>query len=182
VPAVRSSIEAFSLMCAAETGRAEQATDPEVWGQAADTFDRLQHPYPSAYARMRQAEALLVRRARSTHAADVLRHAEDLARDLGARPLLEDIAALAGRARITLDIPAQPPPPATAPGVLDGLTARELEVLHEVANGLTNREIGERLFISEKTVGVHVARIFTKIGVHSRMQASAVLHRLSGTP
>ena len=101
---------------------------------------------------------------------------------LGARPLLEDIAALAGRARITLDIPAQPPPPATAPGVLDGLTARELEVLHELANGLTNREIGERLFISEKTVGVHVARIFAKIGVHSRVQASAVLHRLSGTP
>jgi DNA-binding CsgD family transcriptional regulator len=182
VPAVRSAIEAFSLMCTAEMGRAEQATDPDAWERAADTFDRLQHPYPGAYARMRQAEALLVRRAHSTHAADVLRHAEDLARDLGARPLLEDIAALAGRARVTLDIPAQPSPPTTAPGVLDGLTARELEVLHEVANGLTNREIGERLFISEKTVSVHVARIFTKIGVHSRMQASAVLHRLSGTP
>ena len=51
-----------------------------------------------------------------------------------------------------------------------------------MANGLTNREIGERLFISEKTVGVHVARIFTKIGVHSRMQASAVLHRSIRTP
>src|SRR6185437_8943072 len=78
VPAVRSSIEAFSLMCTAETGRAEQATDPQVWEQAADTFDRLQHPYPSAYARMRQAEALLVRRAHSTHAADVLRRADGL--------------------------------------------------------------------------------------------------------
>ena len=180
VPAVRSAIEAFSLMCTAEMGRAEQATDPDAWERAADTWERLQHPYPGAYARMRQAEALLVRRARSTHAADVLRHAEDLARDLGARPLMDEVAALAGRARITLEIPAQAPPPAT--GVLDVLTAREREVLHEVANGLTNREIGERLFISEKTVGVHVARIFTKIGVHSRMQASAVLHRLSGTP
>jgi DNA-binding CsgD family transcriptional regulator len=180
VPAVRSSIEAFSLMCAAETGRAEQATDPEVWGQAADTFDRLQHPYPSAYARMRQAEALLVRRAHSTAAADVLRRADGLARALGARPLLEDIAALAGRARISLETP----PPAAAPsepGVLDVLTARELEVLREVANGYTNKEIGQRLYISEKTVGVHVTRIFTKIGVHSRVQASAVLHRSNGT-
>jgi DNA-binding NarL/FixJ family response regulator len=169
-------------MCTAEMGRAGQMTDPDAWERAADTWERLHHPYPGAYARMRQAEALLVRRARSSHAADVLRCADDLARDLGARPLLEDIAALAGRARITLDIPDETPPPAAAPGVLDVLTARELEVLHEVANGLTNREIGERLFISEKTVSVHVARIFTKIGVHSRVQASAVLHRLSGTP
>ncbi len=181
VPAVRSSIEAFSLMCAAEVGRAEQATDPDAWEHAADTFDRLQHPYPSAYARMRQAEALLVRRAHSAQAAEVLRRADDLARALGARPLLDDIAGLAGRARISLETP----PLAAAhaePGVLDVLTARELEVLHEVANGLTNREIGERLFISEKTVGVHVARIFTKIGVHSRVQASAVLHRSNGAP
>ena len=179
VPAVRSSIEAFSLMCAAEVGRAEQATDPDAWEHAADTFDRLQHPYPSAYARMRQAEALLVRRAHSAQAAEVLRRADDLARALGARPLLDDIAGLAGRARISLETP----PPAAAhaePGVLDVLTARELEVLHEVANGFTNKEIGQRLYISEKTVGVHVARIFTKIGVHSRVQASAVLHRSNG--
>lgn len=182
VPAVRGLIEAFSLMCTAEMGRAGQMTDPDAWERAADTWERLHHPYPGAYARMRQAEALLLRRARSTHAADVLRRADDLARDLGARPLLEDIAALAGRARITLDLPDETPPPAAAPGLLRVLTARELEVLHEVADGLTNREIGERLFISEKTVSVHVARIFTKIGVHSRVQASAVLHRLSGTP
>jgi DNA-binding NarL/FixJ family response regulator len=181
VPAVRSSIEAFSLMCTAEMGRAEQATDPEAWEHAADTFDRLRHPYPSAYARMRQAEALLIRRAHSTHAADVLRRADALARALGARPLLEDIAGLAGRARISLETPPPAAAPAT-PGALDALTSRELEVLHELANGLTNREIGQRLFISEKTVGVHVTRIFTKIGVHSRMQASAVLHRSNGAP
>jgi DNA-binding NarL/FixJ family response regulator len=111
----------------------------------------------------------------------VLRRADDLARALGARPLLDDIAGLAGRARISLETP----PPAAAhaePGVLDVLTARELEVLHEVANGFTNKEIGQRLYISEKTVGVHVARIFTKIGVHSRVQASAVLHRSNGAP
>ena len=61
--------------------------------------------------------------------------------------------------------------------VLDTLTARELEVLVELAAGLTNRQIAGRLFISEKTVGVHVSRIFAKIGVHSRVQASALLHR-----
>jgi len=99
-----------------------------------------------------------------------------MARRLCAAPLLADIADLASRARITLEVPLPEADPAP-PGALDGLTARELEVLREIANGLTNREIGQRLYISEKTVSVHVARIFSKIGVHSRMQASAVLHR-----
>ncbi len=181
VPAVRSLIDAFSLMCTAEMARAEHATDPEVWQRAADTWERYQHPYPSAYARMRQAEALLIRRPRGSRATDALRRADDVARALGARPLLADIADLAGRARITLDAPP-PPAPAPVPGALDALTARELEVLRELADGRTNREIGERLYISEKTVSVHVARIFTKIGVHSRVQASAVLHRSCRTP
>jgi DNA-binding NarL/FixJ family response regulator len=60
---------------------------------------------------------------------------------------------------------------------LDELTVREMEVLTELAEGRTNREIAQRLYISDKTVGVHVSRIFAKIGVHSRMQASAVLLR-----
>ena len=50
-------------------------------------------------------------------------------------------------------------------------------MLIELAAGLTNREIGQRLFISEKTVGIHVGRIFAKLGVHTRVQASAVLTR-----
>jgi DNA-binding NarL/FixJ family response regulator len=71
--------------------------------------------------------------------------------------------------------------PAT-PGPLADLTAREVEVLAELAKGLTNKEIGRRLYISEKTVGVHVGRIFTKMGVHSRVQASAVLQRSRPAP
>ena len=54
-----------------------------------------------------------------------------------------------------------------------GLTPRELEVLELLATGRTNRAIGERLFISEKTVARHVANIFTKVGVSSRAAATA---------
>jgi DNA-binding NarL/FixJ family response regulator len=50
-------------------------------------------------------------------------------------------------------------------------------VLTELASGHTNREIAQRLFISEKTVGVHISRIYAKLDVHSRVQASAVLMR-----
>ena len=124
---------------------------------------------------------------RSAVAAEVLRRAEGIARLLGAQPLLDDIADLATRARIPLAAPTAPDPAPRQPGrdrsgtPLDELTTRELEVLRELANGLTNREIGRRLYISEKTVGVHVARIFTKTGVHSRVQASALLHRSGPT-
>ena len=45
-----------------------------------------------------------------------------------------------------------------------GLSAREREVLAQIARGRTNREIGERLFISQKTVGVHVGNILSKLG------------------
>jgi DNA-binding NarL/FixJ family response regulator len=51
------------------------------------------------------------------------------------------------------------------------LTPRELEVLSLVAEGLGRNEIATRLFISPKTVGTHIERIFRKLGVHSRAEA-----------
>jgi DNA-binding CsgD family transcriptional regulator len=177
-PAVRAVVEAFSLMCDGEAARAEHRPEPAAWEQAVRMWERHQQPYPAAYAQLRRADALLQRGPRSAVAAGVLQEAEKVARRLGAQPLLDDIVDLAGRARVPL---AEPMPPAPAGSSLrtplDNLTTRELEVLTELAKGLTNREIGERLYISEKTVGVHVSRIFHKIGVHSRVQASAVLHR-----
>jgi DNA-binding CsgD family transcriptional regulator len=62
-----------------------------------------------------------------------------------------------------------------------GLSSREREVLAEIARGRTNREIGERLFISQKTVGVHVGNILSKLGVSGRVEAAAVAIRLDLT-
>jgi DNA-binding CsgD family transcriptional regulator len=59
-----------------------------------------------------------------------------------------------------------------------GLSRRELEVLGLIAQGRTNREIGDRLFISQKTVGVHVGNILSKLGVSGRVEAAAVAIRL----
>jgi DNA-binding CsgD family transcriptional regulator len=62
-------------------------------------------------------------------------------------------------------------PPA---GSVVGLSGRELEVLRLVADGRSNREIGELLFISEKTAGRHLSTIFTKLGVHTRAEAARI--------
>jgi DNA-binding NarL/FixJ family response regulator len=63
----------------------------------------------------------------------------------------------------------------------DGLTGRECEVLSLVADGRSNREIGERLYISDRTVARHLTNIFHKIGVTSRTQAAryAIDHGLT---
>lgn len=60
---------------------------------------------------------------------------------------------------------------APAPAELETLTEREREVLALIAHGLTNQEIGERLFLSMATVKTHVNRVFGKLGVHDRAQA-----------
>lgn len=52
-----------------------------------------------------------------------------------------------------------------------GLTPREHEILGLIAEGLSNREIGERLFVSENTVKTHSSRLFEKLGVNRRLQA-----------
>ena len=69
--------------------------------------------------------------------------------------------------------PAQVP----AAGAALGLTARELEVLALVAEGRSNRQVAEALFISAKTASVHVSNIVAKLGVASRVEAAAVAHR-----
>jgi DNA-binding CsgD family transcriptional regulator len=76
--------------------------------------------------------------------------------------------------RVTVEVPV----PAVSPFTPDaariaalGLTPRELEVLQLIADGLSNKEMAERLFVSENTVKTHTARIFDKLGASRRTQA-----------
>jgi DNA-binding CsgD family transcriptional regulator len=172
--------EAQLATCEAEWTRAAGEPDPERWRAAADAWDKAGQPYPAAYARWRLAEALLAATADREQAEEAIREAHATAARLGAGPLQTELEQLARRGRIDLAPEAAPAGPASA-GADDqlGLTPRELEVLRLVADGRSNRQIAEELFISVKTASVHVSNILAKLGVRTRVEAAAVAHRLA---
>jgi DNA-binding CsgD family transcriptional regulator/tetratricopeptide (TPR) repeat protein len=86
-----------------------------------------------------------------------------------------------GRSELVRAIAGDPSSAPQRPNTF-GLSARERDVLALVAQGRTNREIGERLFISQKTVGVHVGNILSKLAVSGRVEAATVAIRLGLTP
>jgi DNA-binding CsgD family transcriptional regulator len=155
----------------AERSRIASSPDPGRWETAIGAWDQLREPHPAAYSRLRHAEALLASGGDRRAATSLLTAAHATAVELGARPLREAVEALARRARVRL---AQRRP-AEDESVL---THRETDVLRLLAGGLTNRQIAERLFISEKTVGTHLAHIFEKLDVHTRAAAAGRAHAL----
>jgi DNA-binding CsgD family transcriptional regulator/tetratricopeptide (TPR) repeat protein len=164
----------------AEFTRLELRSDPQQWAAVAGNWEALPRPYEAAYARWRQAEALLAAKALKTAAASTLRQAHDMTIQLGAKPLRQEIERLAQRARIDLT-----PPTATlnkaatrSAAPQHGLTPREHEALQHLVEGRTNRQIARALFISEKTASVHVSNIMSKLGAANRSEAAAITHRL----
>jgi DNA-binding CsgD family transcriptional regulator len=178
--ALSPRVEAEAVTGEAELARLQGRNDAELWAAAAKAWERLGEPYPTTYARWREAEALLLGGLVREQVEPSLRAAYATARELGAAPLCAEIEALARRGRLNLGTdPATTPPPARE-SPLDrlGLTAREQEVLALVALGRTNAQIAETLFISPKTATVHVSNILGKLGVRNRVEAATIAHRL----
>jgi DNA-binding CsgD family transcriptional regulator/tetratricopeptide (TPR) repeat protein len=173
-------LAAWHTLGLAERTRQAGQPDPAAWAAAAAAWERLGQPYRIAYAGFRQAEALLAAGDRESAAVVLGRTAEVTGR-LGARPLDTEVRALARRARLDLTPHVGAPAVATGastPAEQLGLTAREAEVLVLVAAGRSNRQIAQALFISPKTVSVHVSNILAKLGVAGRVEAAAIAHRL----
>jgi DNA-binding NarL/FixJ family response regulator len=160
---------------AAEQSRLEGRPRPELWRAATEANERIGNRVAAAYSSMREAEAIIESGGDRDEAAAPLRSAREIAGDCGAEPLREACEGLARRARIDLGGVSEPTEGDSDPF---GLTPREREVLELVAAGRTNRQIGQALFMSEKTASVHVSRILAKLEVTSRGEAGAVAHKL----
>jgi DNA-binding CsgD family transcriptional regulator len=145
--------------------------DPAKWAAAAEAFG-YGAVYEQAVCRRHEAEALLLSdNAEGARAA--LESAHAVATRLGALPLRDVVRDLAHRARVDL---AGVEPAAPARTVVDPLTDRERDVLERVALGRTNRQVGEELYISEKTVSVHLSRVMAKLGASRRAEAVAIAY------
>jgi len=163
----------------ARAGRSKRRSRAATWQEALRAWEVATDIWPLTYTRFRLAEALCGTGERAT-ATDLLRDAARTCERLGAQPLLDDVLALARRARIDLEAAGATASPAPD-SVPFGLTDREREVLALVSAGRSNGQIAAALFISPKTASVHVSNILAKLGVSGRVEAAAVAHRLGLT-
>jgi DNA-binding NarL/FixJ family response regulator len=137
-------------------------------GEAGVCFEHAERPLPAAVARLELAQVLAASGNRSDAIIEA-RAALGVFQRLGANPAADRAAALlrglGDAARVRSD---------DHPAAVGSLTRREAEVLALIQEGLTNPQIGERLFISAKTAEHHVGRVLAKLGVRSRAEAAAV--------
>jgi DNA-binding CsgD family transcriptional regulator/tetratricopeptide (TPR) repeat protein len=155
-------------------------SDPAAWAEAAQRWVELGDRWMTAAALLREAEAAVSVPGSADRAATSLRQAHRIASELHADPLLAEIEEVSRRTRISIELPTHVALDERDADRL-GLTPRETEVLTLIAAGHTNRQIGDALFVSDKTASVHVSNILRKLGVSSRVDAAAVAQRLNKT-
>lgn len=152
-----------------ELARVRGCSTPEDWADAVRLWQVADHPREEAYCLLRQTECHVAAKQRDRAAAAAWA-ARAIALRVGAAPIVADVDALLARTRLS----TAPAPREPAEDRPYGLTERELEVLQMLGIGATNRQIARELFISERTVGVHVSRVLHKLQVTNRAQAAAV--------
>ena len=187
MPSFRAAASLAAGRVALGAGRADEARINLE--DAVDVFLGSAAPYELARARIDLAQALAAL-GRTDAAAEEAHRAIDLLTELHAEleiaratSFITSLSAPSSEQQRWGSAPAGPPglrPPAGGPhGTKEspadraGLSKRELEVLHLVAEGLNNQDIAERLFVSDHTIHRHVANIFSKLSVSSRAAAVA---------
>ncbi|MFL5865201.1 MAG: AAA family ATPase [Solirubrobacteraceae bacterium] len=186
MPARNPADRGHRALVFAEFARLHREGEVHAWREAVEHCRTMNEPLPLAYALFRYAEALSGA-GDGAEAGAAAGEALRLTHAAGAVPLQTEVEALVRGARLRADgsdngdapevpvTPIQPDPPDALERL--GLTAREGEVLRLVADGRSNSQIADTLFISRTTASVHVSNILSKLGVSSRVEAAALAHR-----
>jgi DNA-binding NarL/FixJ family response regulator len=165
--AARLSAEHLRFRWLAGVDSPDESALVDAWRNAVSRFEDFGHVLEIARSQARLATVLQAT-GDQAEARSLAESARATARRLGADPLLAELRALGG--------PGARRPSGSGPAS-QTLTARESEILKLVADGRTNGEIGKQLFISTKTVSVHVSNILAKLGASGRTEAAAIARR-----
>jgi DNA-binding NarL/FixJ family response regulator len=164
--AARSGSDALRIGVAYARARLAGDADVDAAVPAAFASDLARSPF--AHARLQLAHGAWLRRQRRISDSRVpLRAARDTFDALGA-------SAWGDRARQELRATGEASRQ-RAPAAVDQLTPQELEIARLAADGMTNREIGQQLYVSHRTVGSHLSRVYPKLGIRSRVELGRAL-------
>lgn len=170
--------EAFKALMELELAAAEGTVDAKAGMTTVEALTEIGWLIEAAEARLLLiAHRQAIGDDRAELAAEITT-LDELATEHGMRSVRSRLAGLARAARIPLVEVDEPPDAAEAPAYPHHLTTREVEVMSLLAEGLTNKAIGERLFVSHRTVSTHISNLLAKLGVSTRGEAAAAYHRL----
>ncbi len=174
---------AFRSLMDLELASIRAPVDPDAANDTIRLLEASGFGYESALVRLLVIDVLLSTGAdRARLERDVV-ELFDIATSYGMAWIADRVGSLARAARLKVDLTrdAQPvvsDPVASKVGFPGDLTPREVDVLSLLAEGLTNKAIGERIYVSPRTVSTHVSNLLAKLGVANRGEAAAMYHRL----
>ena len=174
--------EAMRSLMELELTSINESLDPGAAAVSIELLESSGYLYEAGQARLLLVEHLVV--GQSTDRAVLvaaLTELNEIAVSNGMKWIAQRAVSLAKVARVVLATSEDSEPMGVErakPEYPHHLTGREVEVMSLLAEGLTNKTIGERLFVSPRTVGTHISNLLAKLGVSNRGEAAAAFHRL----
>ncbi len=165
-------VDVLAVAAGAEAGGVGPGSD-DGWQAAVAGWRGLGDPYLTAYSLMRLSEARSAAPGGHGAAVEAAAEARTIAAELGAAGVVAEVDDLVRRAGLDMTVSEE----RDLPEAPYGLTPREQEILALLADGWSNRRIGAELFISPRTVEVHVSNLLAKLDASNRAEAGALAHR-----